>query len=101
MSDDDRRRGAYAPPPDVKPEDIQLEADPDKPRRGRRSGGGGGGGKRGGGGGGKRDMDLERGPDRDIEPFDLDDDDDEKGDKPRRRRRRRRGGRGKTSTVDD
>lgn len=90
-------------PAPVKPEDIPLEDDEDdRPRR--RHGGGGGGG---GGGGHRRDNDLERGPDRDIEPIDLDDDEDDEaeggeggdegggGDQPRRRKRRRRGGRGR------
>lgn len=89
-------------PAPVKPEDIVLEDDEDD--RPRRRHGGGGGGHR-------RDNDLERGPDRDIEPIDLDDDEDEdeaeggeeeagaggaggSGER-RRRKRRRRGGRGR------
>ncbi|MCO5166674.1 MAG: hypothetical protein M9894_09945 [Planctomycetes bacterium] len=83
-------------PAAVRPEDIPLEEDEDdRPRRHHG----------GGGGGGRRDNDLERGPDRDIEPIDLDDDEDEEGDdEPSsgsggggrgRRKRRRRGGRGR------
>lgn len=89
-------------PAAVRPEDIPLEDDEDE--RPRRHHGGGGGG-----GGGRRDNDLERGPDRDIEPIDLDDDDEDEdeGDEEggsssaagsgerRRRKRRRRGGRGR------
>lgn len=88
-----------ARPVEVKPEEIELEADEtERPRK--PQGGGQGGGR-------KRDADLSRGPDRDVEEIDLSDepegddddegDDDEKadGDKPSAsgKRRRRRGGR--------
>jgi hypothetical protein len=101
---------------DIKPDDIPLEEDEDD--RPRRSHGHGGGGASGGGPRPRRDNDLERGPDRDIEPIDLDDDGDDDdgdddegssggggggggggsgagGDAGRRRKRRRRGGRGR------
>lgn len=84
----------YEPPPEVDPDDIELEPSNDKPRRRR---GGGGGSRR------PRDMDLERGPDRGIEPLDLDDDDDADKGKSKRgggRRRRRRGGRSKKKVED-
>lgn len=97
----------YEPPPPIPVDQIELEDEEDgseeRPRRRQR---------RSGGGGGPRDSDLERGPDRDVEPFDLsededeDDDEDEEEDEKgaggaesaerrRRRRRRRRGGRGR------
>ena len=62
---------AYEPAPHIDPETIELEDEDDssdeRPRRRGR------GGRSGGGGGGPRDGDLERGPDRDVEPFGVDD----------------------------
>lgn len=80
----------FDPPPEVKPEDVELEAHDDPPRRRERSGGGGGGGQR-------HDRDLERGPDRDVVPLDLDDD---KKKKSRRRSRGRGRKRGKDEGGD-
>lgn len=105
----------YEPAPPIDPETIPLEEEEDssdeRPRRRGR------GGRSGGSGGGPRDGDLERGPDRDVEPFDLnedeEDDDEDEGEEEgaegesgggedagrsrggRSRRRRRRGGRGR------
>lgn len=73
------RDAVFEPRPPVEPDDIQLEAGEARPRRG----------------GGRRerrvmDTDLERGPDRDIEPIDISDDADDDGGKGRRNKRRRR-----------
>jgi len=91
----------YEPPPEVDPSSIKLE---DEPGRGPR--GGGRGGRRGRSERRPRDMDLERGPDRDIEPLDLDADDDDaksggKRGGGRRGRRRGRRGRGKGDDKGD
>lgn len=107
----------FEKPPEVKPDDIELEPDEtERPRR--REGGDRGGGAHSGDRPrrprDKEDNDLQRGPERDVEPFDLNDDaddgDDDEGaggersggggggddeDAPNRRRRRRRGGRGR------
>jgi hypothetical protein len=65
------------PPPEVKPEDIELEPGEDRPpRRGRR--------------GPRMDPDLARAPDRDVVPLDLDDDGDKKKKKKKTRRRSRK-----------
>lgn len=98
QDDDDEDDGPVdvemAPPRAVDPSEIQLESDGS-----RRSGNGDGGRSgrssrsRGRSGGGPRDSDLERGPDRDVEPFDLKEP--EKGSK-KKSKRRRRGGRKKS-----
>ncbi len=101
----------FEKPPEVKPDDIELE--PDETERPRRREGGDRGDRsdRPRRPRDKEDNDLQRGPERDVEPFDLNDaaddavegsgsggsggsggDDDDASNK---RRRRRRGGRGR------
>jgi hypothetical protein len=67
------------PPPVVHPDDVHLEAGENF-----------GGSRRRGNRGPRMDTDLERGPDRDIVPLDLDDDESDKKKKKRRRRRRKK-----------
>ncbi|RMG16956.1 MAG: hypothetical protein D6731_04995 [Planctomycetota bacterium] len=65
------------PPPEVSPEEIELEPDPDRSRRGRRRGP-------------RVDPDLARSPDRDIVPLDLEGDDGKKKKKRRSRSRKKK-----------
>ncbi|MCA8924614.1 MAG: hypothetical protein KDD82_22570 [Planctomycetes bacterium] len=82
------------PPRAVDPSEVQLESEGRSTSRGegRSEGRSGSRGRSGGRGrsssGGPRDSDLERGPDRDVEPFDLQEP--EKGGKKKAKRRRRR-----------
>jgi hypothetical protein len=68
---------------EVKPEDIELERDEDRPKRGRSRGRQEE----------RSDPDLSRGPDRDIVALDLDE-------KPSKKRRRRRGKKKRVATDD-
>jgi hypothetical protein len=76
------------PPAEVKPEEIELEPDEDRPKRRSRSRGQ------------RADPDLSRGPERDVVPLDLDDEPAKKK-KKRRRRSRSKKKSSKVEATDD
>lgn len=79
------------PPAEVDPDSIKLESEGRARGVGGGGSGGGGGGRRGRrSSGGPRDSDLERGPDRDVEPFDLKEPEKKSTKKKSKRRRRRK-----------
>ena len=78
------------PPEEIAPEDIELEPDEDRPKRGR------GNGRRQ-----RSDPDLSRGPERDVIPLDLDEPSSKKKKKRRRRTRKKKPEGSKVEATDD